>query len=150
MIQCVERTLDGQVLVDWLPHIINDIANGMKYRRAVVKYVLIPEAQWARRGIAEYMKVHIFNNRVVVDNDREFDQEYGIYIDFRERVVYVTSTIVADYGLRAIWELQKQLRKRHWRIEVNDMDFYRLLPDDVREKVTEYIYDLRGRMELPR
>lgn len=108
-----ERTLDGYGVALNFEVMVNDILNEMDEEEFVEKY--IRKAEWGN-GALEIVTIKEANGRIVVEGNREEEEEYGVYVNFVERKITITPSLI-EIGLGKVCELRKKLLVKNWTLE---------------------------------
>ena len=106
-----ERTLDGYGVALNFEEMINDLE--MDEEEFVEKY--IRKAEWGN-GTLEIVTIKEVDGKIVTEGDREEEEEYGVYVNFVERKITITPSLV-EIGLGKICELRKKLLEKGWTLE---------------------------------
>jgi len=106
-----ERTLDGYGVALNFEEMVNDLE--MDEEEFVEKY--IRKAEWGN-GTLEIVTIKEVDGKIVTEGDREEEEEYGAYVNFVERKITITPSLV-EIGLGKICELRKRLLEKGWTLE---------------------------------
>ena len=107
-----ERTYGSGVALNF-EEMVNDILGKMDEEEFVEKY--IRKAEWGS-GTLEIVTLKEINGKIVAEGDREEEEEYGVYVNFVERKITITPSLV-EIGLGKICELRKKLLEKGWTLE---------------------------------